>query len=285
MWRPGDPALFDSAERDAQPARTPILGQDGDLAPPTAGLFATDLELDLVRPVVVGERLGARGRRLLSCTPKQTSIGRGAFLTTESDIVSDRGDVVARMRVSVYAYDPLPTGADAGTGRGDARDAAAAPWFRETGAAAGLGSAVVNAEGGRSGRIRVGDALAPVEFALPLYRLVMAAGGNRDFNSIHHNSAFAQRTGAPEAYANTLFLMGMWERVVRDWAGSTARLTAIRGFRMTRFNLIGRSILVTAEVTSIDPRTGLVTVGVSSSDADGRTVGPGEIDVDLNGQI
>jgi len=108
MWRPGEPALFASDERDAQPARSPINNEDPGPAPRTAGYFATDIEIDFLRPVVVGERLGMRGRRLLSCTPKETRVGRGAFSTFESDIVSDRGDVVARLRTGTYAYDPHP---------------------------------------------------------------------------------------------------------------------------------------------------------------------------------
>ena len=65
----------------------------------------------------------------------------------------------------------------------------------------------------------VGDVVGPVEFALPIYRLVVAAGGNRDFNSIHHNRSYAVATNAPDAYASTFLLMGTWERVVRDWIG------------------------------------------------------------------
>ena len=62
------------------------------------------------------------------------------------------------------------------------------------------------------GDVTVGDPVGPVEFALPLYRLVVAAGGNRDFNSIHHNRSYAVATNAPDAYASTFFLMGAWER-------------------------------------------------------------------------
>jgi len=108
MWRAGDPPLFSSADVNAQPERTPILNQHDDPAPPTSGFFATDMEMDFLRPVTVGERLGTRGRLLLSCTPKATKVGRGAFMTTQSEIVSDRGDVVARMRVSTYSYNPHP---------------------------------------------------------------------------------------------------------------------------------------------------------------------------------
>jgi hypothetical protein len=108
MWRPGQATLFRSADRDAQPARSPINNAGGGRAPATSGFFATDMEFDVLRPVVAGERLGSRGRRLLACTPKETRVGRGAFCTYESEIVSDRGDVVARMRTSTYSYVPHP---------------------------------------------------------------------------------------------------------------------------------------------------------------------------------
>jgi MaoC dehydratase-like protein len=110
MWSPGDAPLFGDDDPDAQPLRTPINNADTGPAPPTSGFFATDLSVDFLRPVVVGERLGMRGRRLLSCVPKETTVGRGAFSTTESEIVSDRGDVVAVMRVGTYAYDPFGPG-------------------------------------------------------------------------------------------------------------------------------------------------------------------------------
>jgi hypothetical protein len=109
MWRPGQEPLFLSADRDAQPSRSPINNAGGGPAPATSGFFATDMEFDVLRAVVVGERLGSRGRRLLACTPKETRVGRGAFCTFESEIVSDRGDVVARMRSSTYSYVPHPT--------------------------------------------------------------------------------------------------------------------------------------------------------------------------------
>ena len=107
MWRPGEPTLYESADRDAQPARSPINNEDLPLAPKTTGFFATDISMEFLRPVTVGERVGRRGRRLISCTPKQTSMGRGAFITWESELVTDRGEVVARVRTGTYAYNPV----------------------------------------------------------------------------------------------------------------------------------------------------------------------------------
>jgi acyl dehydratase len=114
-----------------------------------------------------------------------------------------------------------------------------------------------------------------------VYRLVMEAGANRDFNSIHHNTEYARATGAPDMYANTLFLMGMWERCVRDWAGPRARILSLKGFRMGRFNLVGTTTTVTGSVTAVDAVSGDVTIRMACEDAEGVTVGPGEMVVRL----
>ncbi|MET0418290.1 MAG: MaoC family dehydratase N-terminal domain-containing protein [Actinoplanes sp.] len=115
MWSPGEPTLFDDDARDAQPARTPINNQDFPLGPKTTGFFATDMEMDFLRPVNLGERIGRRGHKLLSCTPKQTAVGRGAFMTWESEMVDQDLEVVVRMRTGTYSYVPLtsPDGATA----------------------------------------------------------------------------------------------------------------------------------------------------------------------------
>ncbi|GGO75080.1 FAS1-like dehydratase domain-containing protein [Nocardioides deserti] len=111
-WEPGQ-VLFDSYDRDAQPVRSAINDAGLGIGPRTTGFFGTDVEIDFLRPVVAGERLGRRGKRLLSCKPKETSVGRGAFLTFESEVVSDRGpaasgypEVVGRIRIGTYAYVP-----------------------------------------------------------------------------------------------------------------------------------------------------------------------------------
>jgi N-terminal half of MaoC dehydratase len=109
MWRPGEPTVYESAERDAQLARSPINNEDMPLGPKTTGFFATDISMEFLRPLTLGERVGRRGQRLISCTPKQTSMGRGAFLTWESELVTDRGEVVAKVRTGTYAYNPVRT--------------------------------------------------------------------------------------------------------------------------------------------------------------------------------
>lgn len=109
-WQPGQ-VLFDSAHRDAQPVHSAINNADMPLGPRTTGFFGTDIELDFDRDVVAGERIGRRGKRLVACTPKETGVGRGAFLTWESDIVVEptgdvQPEVVGRIRIGTYAYVP-----------------------------------------------------------------------------------------------------------------------------------------------------------------------------------
>ena len=129
-----------------------------------------------------------------------------------------------------------------------------------------------------------GHELAPVEFPLTVYRLVVEAGANRDFNAIHHNSEFAQASGAPEMYANTTFLLGMWERAVREFIGLGGRIVGIKGFRMTSFNVVGAD---GHRARAASPRkwddggTGLAELEVWSENEDGVSVGPGTVTVSL----
>jgi len=131
--------------------------------------------------------------------------------------------------------------------------------------------------------INIGEELSAITAPLSLYKFVMIAGANRDFNSIHHNSEFAKSSGAPDAYANTLFLMGLWERLAREWAGPSAIITALRGFRMGRFNLLGTTTRTTGRVIRIEPDRIMVTISAQCEDEHGITVGPGEIDLQLPG--
>jgi acyl dehydratase len=106
MWQPGG-RLFDSHDRDAQPVSSPINGDDLRIAPEITGFFATDIELDFIRPPVVGDHLSKRGNVLLSCVPKWISVGRGAFMTLESEVVNQHGDLVAKIRNTLFAYEPV----------------------------------------------------------------------------------------------------------------------------------------------------------------------------------
>lgn len=140
----------------------------------------------------------------------------------------------------------------------------------------------------RWSEVNEGDELAPVRFPLTVYRMVMMAGANRDFNAIHHNTEHAKATGAPEMYANVMFLQGMWERTVREYIGSAGGLHAIRGFRMKSFNTAGDTVTVRGRIERkwIDEAAGRAArhrleIRVWSENRDGVSVGPGLVTVSL----
>jgi hypothetical protein len=93
-----------------------------------------------------------------------------------------------------------------------------------------------------------GEALPTAFFPLSVYRLVAEAGANKDFSSIHHNTEWAQSTGAPEMYANNVFLQGMWEKVIREYIGLDGMIRQIGPFRMKAFNTAGETVIVTGTV-------------------------------------
>jgi acyl dehydratase len=125
--------------------------------------------------------------------------------------------------------------------------------------------------------VTVGDQLESVAFPLTVYRLVMEAGACRDFNSIHHNSEYARSTGAPDMYAATAFLLGTWERTIRQYIGTAGTIRSLRGFRMRRFNPVGTTVVVRGEVLSAvaDGEVGIVELALRCENAGEVTVGPG----------
>ena len=131
--------------------------------------------------------------------------------------------------------------------------------------------------------VPIGQELEPVAFPITVYRLVMTAGANRDFNAIHHNSDYAKRTGAPDMYANVLFLQGMWERTVRNFIGLAGTIRALRGFRMKIFNTVGDTVTVKGRVSakSMEEGVGVVEIELWSENSGGVSVGPGAMIVTL----
>lgn len=120
--------------------------------------------------------------------------------------------------------------------------------------------------------ITVGDELGPISIPVTLQRLVMEAGANRDFSPIHHDRDVARATGAPDAYMNTFFIAGMFERLLREWMGPHGRIRKISTLRMQVFNCVGDTAIFTGRVDSINAETGEAAISLSSETAKGITV-------------
>ena len=120
--------------------------------------------------------------------------------------------------------------------------------------------------------IKAGDQLPTIAIPITLQRLVMEAGANRDLSLIHHDSNVARATGAPDAFANTYFLMGMFERLMREWAGPAARIRKIGPLRMMIFNPVGDTVQFKGVVASVDEAAGTVSLDMWVESGRGKTV-------------
>jgi acyl dehydratase len=120
--------------------------------------------------------------------------------------------------------------------------------------------------------VTVGDELTPISIPVTLQRLVMEAGANRDFSLIHHDRDVARATGAPDAYMNTFFIAGMFERLLREWMGSHGRIRKITSLRMKVFNCVGDTAVFKGTVESIDAAKNEVAISLSSETQNGESV-------------
>lgn len=106
IWRPGNLTPWPAPDRDAMPQRPIVAGGKAPPQPPTTAAFATDIEIEYHQTAYVGDRLSASGNRLISCQPKETSVGRGAFMIYESYVHNQREELIATVRRGLYQYLP-----------------------------------------------------------------------------------------------------------------------------------------------------------------------------------
>ncbi|MFJ3779754.1 MaoC family dehydratase N-terminal domain-containing protein [Streptomyces sp. NPDC090075] len=266
VWQPGDPGAFPDGGRDALPRTSPMQTETFPAAPPTTHLFATNTSYEFRRPAHVGERVGITGRRLIACTPKATSVGRGAFVRVGRRFLTEDDEEICRAELEMYLYTPHPTDPTAPEGRHGRRARRAVAEGAAPTPACPLPMAA-----------EVGDPIPGADFPLPVYRLVMAAGATRDLAPLHHNDGFARASGAPSMYANSLFLLGMWERALRDFIGPAGTILAVRDLRMARFAAAGSVVRVRGTVVrrQLAADRLVLEIELRSTVDDVLTVGPG----------
>ena len=277
-WRPGDPTRYPTADADVWIAgempsdQLPLLPQ-----PPGARSFVTGIEIEYFEPICVGDRLASSGRRLVSVTPKETSVGRGAFVTFQSEVRNQAGALVAKINNGSFHHSPRPGG-----------DVAAVAPAAEKPAAqrvdANVEAVPVDWTYQRYfEEISEGDHVPPVALNLTTARLVVEAGANLDFSPLHHNSAVARAWGAPAMFANSVFIQGWWERTVREYIGLAGRIHKLGPLRMRVFNTVGETVVTRGLVKRAwhERGAGYLELEMRSETSLGVTVGPGPVIVSL----
>lgn len=287
LWQPGDATVYPSPDPHAPPQVnvTRTITRQALPTPPTSSSFATDIRVDFFEPVCIGDRIRKYGNRLLSVSPKETRVGRGAFLLFESDYSNQRDQLVARRQLGVYMYNPhreVPRDdSNAGSSAHSVLSSRATelqhfPAHEDDGTFLHL--ALENTP--RSPReFRVGDTIPPLSINLTVHRLVVFAGANRDFAQIHHDSYIAQRYGAPDMFANNVFCQAIWERAARRYMGMTGRIRTIGPFRIRQFNTVGDTMTTIGSVKTISSHGNecYVELELTTTNSNGTSVGPGRV--------
>ena len=112
-------------------------------------------------------------------------------------------------------------------------------------------------------QVSTGNELPQITIPITLQRLVMEASANYDLSLMHHDKRAAKSVGASDAFANTFFLMGMYERLLREWAGPTMRINRIGNMRMMSFNVVDDVVVFLGKVREIDGNS--ITIDMQSA--------------------
>ncbi len=184
----------------------------------------TDVELENLRPLQVGDRLSVSQRLVSISAWKRTRLGEGRFWAMERLYRNQRGELVARERLTAFGY---------------GREAAERG---ESNAAGGWSAAVEEAlRGGETGYAppaypdrcwedaHEGEELPRLVMPITATRCVYLASATRDFSPQHSNRDYAQgRSKAKDVFVNTPFNLGIVSRFLTDWAGPRSTVRRIK---------------------------------------------------------
>jgi acyl dehydratase len=97
--------------------------------------------------------------------------------------------------------------------------------------------------------VKEGDILPTYSFEITTTLIVDQVSGSQDYNLMHHDTAFARRQGAPDAYLNTGYIEALLSRSLTDFMGDAGFLKKLK-HQMRRFNALGDTLKVSGKVTA-----------------------------------
>ena len=207
-----------------------------------SSVVATDSTHEYLRYLRIGELVHGAGEVVEVSGEKQTALGVGHFVTTQTVYTTLTGEVVGRMRFRILKFKP-------GTGRvaaGGAAQSEAAPRDLPT-------RAPRREKTLRAGEAKPSDVLAPCPVPITATRIVAGAIASRDYQDVHHDRDLAKLRGSPDIFMNILTTSGIVARYASDWAGPEALLRRL-AIRLGAPNYPGDAMLLSGSVTSASGR-------------------------------
>jgi 3-methylfumaryl-CoA hydratase len=219
-WNPGEPVYF-------IPSRRPV---SGGMKAELPNKFPKGLNVgsrwEYFEPLYHGDRL-AGDWRLTEVKPRETRLGDGVFLTYETNVYKQSGELVGKNSNTSFSY--FPHAAEGKKSRGD-RPKADGPttegmtvtpadpldWTRQL----------------KFGDVAVGDAVPTFAMWFSYQRIVMSVAVDRMFSASHHNRELARAGGLTDIILNTRSYEMLFEVMLRRWIGLAGRIRALGPFKM-----------------------------------------------------
>ena len=185
-----------------------------------AAVVATNCEQVYLRPLRLGDTLTSQATITDIAGPKNTALGEGFFVTSETEFRDGSEELVGTMLFRSLRYQARVRADAAPTKR--SKDVPLNPTIvvrRSVGS--------VTTETRRYDDVSVGDELPVLEIFVTPTLIVSGAIASRDFNVLHHDVDRAFAAGAPNIFMNILTTNGVVGRYVMEWAGPEAVLSRI----------------------------------------------------------
>jgi len=260
----------------------PGLAYRRDPADPQGGAFelldregftsavAVSSQLEQGRPLECGDLVQSTLMLEAVSEEKHTALGRGHFVTSRQELLVG-GEPVGRVRFTVLRFRPGTGSArpstKEGSGSADRRPAAASAPARDE-----LGTVLAS---GLTAGHAVPSATIPVTTTLIVAGALMTA----DYFDAHHDRDAAVRRGSPDIFMNIHTTLGLVEATVGNWLGPNAQWRSMSA-RLGVPNHPEDEMIIVAEISTVDPRTGATAVGYRATNGLGVHAS-GEIVVEL----
>ncbi|MBM2825997.1 MAG: hypothetical protein HW403_61 [Dehalococcoidia bacterium] len=105
-WVPGMSTRWTTNDPDFTIGGIPSGTPAKEIPTPGTHSFVTEIEIEYFEPLYIGDKVIQRGRKLLSVSERETSVGKGAFTVYESRYYNQRGELLAIARRGGYRYYP-----------------------------------------------------------------------------------------------------------------------------------------------------------------------------------
>lgn len=238
-WSPGEPPPWAPGLKERNGTRRLEAPE------PFPRGFNAGHEWEAFEPLYPGDRLHGT-TKLAKIEPKTTRLGDGVFITYETRLFKQTGELVLLTRSTTYRYEPTAEVVRAAQSAAveqpppseqPAESSPVVDWSRQV----------------RYEDVEVGEEIPRYHLWFNYQRIVMSVAADRMWGSIHHNREIARQSGLNDIILNSRGYEMIFEITLRRWMGLDGRIRKMGPYRLVKNShpgdtLTGRGRVVAKEV-------------------------------------